>query len=111
MKEVLSVFTFGIGALCFVGFVTVFKPTAVSAVVGTSKPKYLTSRQLATDRTSFAPVALPTAGKGLVAFRSALASPIPDDSMRCKDCSQVRGYPFKRSHLVALRPTKISAAR
>ena len=29
--------------------------------------------------------------------------------MRCKDCSQVRGYPFKRSHLVALRPTKISA--
>jgi len=30
--------------------------------------------------------------------------------MRCKDCSQVRGYPFKRSHLVALRPTKISAS-
>jgi hypothetical protein len=29
--------------------------------------------------------------------------------MRCKDCSQVRGYPFKRSHLVALRSTKISA--
>src|SRR4051794_11877927 len=28
--------------------------------------------------------------------------------MRCKDCSQVRGYPFKRSHLVALRPDKIS---
>jgi hypothetical protein len=25
--------------------------------------------------------------------------------MRCKDCSQVRGYPYKRSHLVALRPT------
>lgn len=31
-------------------------------------------------------------------------------SMRCKDCSQVRGYPYKRSHLVALRPTKISAS-
>jgi hypothetical protein len=30
--------------------------------------------------------------------------------MRCKDCSQVRGYPYKRSHLVALRPTKISAS-
>jgi hypothetical protein len=30
--------------------------------------------------------------------------------MRCKDCSQVRGYPFKRSHLVALRPTKITAS-
>src|SRR4051812_30700655 len=30
--------------------------------------------------------------------------------MRCKDCSQVRSYPFKRSHLVALRATKISAS-
>ena len=29
--------------------------------------------------------------------------------MRCKDCSQVSGYPYKRSHLVALRQTKISA--
>jgi hypothetical protein len=29
--------------------------------------------------------------------------------MRCKDCSQVRGYPYKRSALVALRPNKISA--
>jgi hypothetical protein len=52
MKEVLSVFTFGVGALCFVVFVTVFKPTAASAVYGTSKPEYLTSRPLATDRTS-----------------------------------------------------------
>lgn len=30
--------------------------------------------------------------------------------MRCKDCSQMRGYPYKRSTLVALRPTKISAS-
>ncbi len=30
--------------------------------------------------------------------------------MRCKDCSQIRGHPYKRSHLVALRPTKISAS-
>jgi hypothetical protein len=30
--------------------------------------------------------------------------------MRCKDCSQVRGYPYKRSQLVALRSTKISAS-
>lgn len=30
--------------------------------------------------------------------------------MRCKDCSQVRGYSYKRSHLVALRPMKISAS-
>src|ERR1700686_5787566 len=29
--------------------------------------------------------------------------------MRCKDCSQVSGRPYKRSHLVALRPAKISA--
>jgi hypothetical protein len=29
--------------------------------------------------------------------------------MRCKDCSEVRGYAYKRSHLVALRSTKISA--
>ena len=30
--------------------------------------------------------------------------------MCCKDCLQIRGYPFKRSHLVALRSTKISAS-
>jgi hypothetical protein len=30
--------------------------------------------------------------------------------MRCKDCSQVRRHPYKRGHLVALRPTKISAS-
>jgi hypothetical protein len=29
--------------------------------------------------------------------------------MRCNDCSQVRGYPYKRSYLVALRQAKISA--
>ena len=28
--------------------------------------------------------------------------------MRCRDCSQVRRYPYKRSHLVALRPSRIS---
>lgn len=30
--------------------------------------------------------------------------------MRCKDCSEVRGYAFKRSHLVALRQRKISTS-
>jgi hypothetical protein len=30
--------------------------------------------------------------------------------MRCRDCSQVRGYAYKRSHLVALRHQKISAS-
>lgn len=29
--------------------------------------------------------------------------------MRCKDCSHVRGYTYKRSHLVALRSRQISA--
>ena len=28
--------------------------------------------------------------------------------MRCRLCSEVRGYPYKRSHLVALRTAKIS---
>ncbi|MBN8991642.1 MAG: hypothetical protein J0H42_25675 [Rhizobiales bacterium] len=30
--------------------------------------------------------------------------------MRCRDCSEVRRYPYKRSHLVALRRNKISAS-
>jgi RNase P subunit RPR2 len=30
--------------------------------------------------------------------------------MRCRDCSEIRRYPYKRSHLVALRPNKISAS-
>ena len=30
--------------------------------------------------------------------------------MRCRDCTQVRGYAYKRSHLVALRHRKISAS-
>src|SRR4051812_21997289 len=30
--------------------------------------------------------------------------------MRCKDCSKVRSYPYKRSHLVALRCGKITAS-
>jgi hypothetical protein len=29
--------------------------------------------------------------------------------MRCKDCSEIRGYPYMRSHVVALRRAKISA--
>jgi hypothetical protein len=28
---------------------------------------------------------------------------------RCKECSQVRRYPYKRSELIALRSTRISA--
>ena len=40
MKELLSVFTFGIGTLCFVVFVTVVKPDAISAIPGPSKAEY-----------------------------------------------------------------------
>jgi hypothetical protein len=29
--------------------------------------------------------------------------------LRCRPCSELQGYPFKRSHLIALRATKISA--
>jgi hypothetical protein len=32
-----------------------------------------------------------------------------EGSMRCRPCTEMRGYAYKRSHLVALRPTKISA--
>jgi hypothetical protein len=39
MKEVLSVFTFGIGASCFMVFATA-KPDAASAVPGPGKPDY-----------------------------------------------------------------------
>jgi hypothetical protein len=30
--------------------------------------------------------------------------------MRCRQCSEIRRYPYKRSHLVALRATKITAS-
>jgi hypothetical protein len=33
-----------------------------------------------------------------------------DRHMRCENCSDVRGYPFKRSHLVTLRTTKIKVS-
>ena len=33
MKEVLSVFTFGIGALCFVVFMTAIKPDSAASAV------------------------------------------------------------------------------
>ena len=40
MKEALSLLPFGIGALCFVLFVTFFEPNAISAVRATSEPEY-----------------------------------------------------------------------
>jgi hypothetical protein len=40
MKEVLSVFSFGIGALCFAAFVTIFTPKPINALPGVSKPAH-----------------------------------------------------------------------
>ena len=40
MKDVLSLTTFAIGALCFVVFVTTVKPDAISGVPASSKPEY-----------------------------------------------------------------------
>jgi hypothetical protein len=40
MKQVMSLLSFVIAALCCVAFVVVFRPNAVSAVHGTSKPEY-----------------------------------------------------------------------
>ena len=44
MKEVLSFFTFGIGALCFVAFLAAFKPLAVTAAAGLANPAYCSTR-------------------------------------------------------------------
>ena len=38
MKEVLSLFTFGTGALLFLAFFTILKPTVVTAASGPGKP-------------------------------------------------------------------------
>jgi hypothetical protein len=45
-------------------------------------------------------------------FRRSKTTPVHELEryMRCRQCSEVRGYPYKRSHLVALRTTKITAS-
>jgi len=50
MKEVLSFLTFCIGTFCFAVFVTVFKPAAVSAIPGPSKPEYCSMGSSPTHR-------------------------------------------------------------
>ncbi len=40
MKNVLSLTTFAMVALCFVVFITTVKPDAISAVPASSKPEY-----------------------------------------------------------------------
>ena len=44
MKEVLSFFTFGIGALCFVAFFTALKPLAMTAITGLANPAYCSTK-------------------------------------------------------------------
>ena len=39
MKQVLSLFTFGIGALLFLACLTTLKPTVVTAASGPGKPR------------------------------------------------------------------------
>jgi hypothetical protein len=46
----------------------------------------------------------------IMMVRRPKATPELERYMRCKDCSQVRGYAYKRSHLVALRTTKITTS-
>src|SRR6201986_4311418 len=48
----------------------------------------------------------------LTIVRRPKATPIHEleRRMRCRQCSEVRGYPYKRSHLVTLRATKITAS-
>jgi hypothetical protein len=50
-------------------------------------------------------------GRALNIVRRPKTTPIHELEryMRCKECSQLLGRPFKRSHLVALRQKKISA--
>ena len=50
MKEVPSFYTFGIGALCFVMFVTVSKTNSANVVSGTSKPEYRKTEASPTHR-------------------------------------------------------------
>ena len=49
-----------------------------------------------------------------LAFRSRRPKATPihelERYMRCRQCSERRGYPFKQTHLVALRTTKITAS-
>jgi hypothetical protein len=48
MKEVLSVFTFGIWALFFVVFFTALKPDTLAVVAGSNKPEYCNTEGSAT---------------------------------------------------------------
>jgi hypothetical protein len=66
MKEVLSFFAFGIGALCFVAFFTALKPLAVTAATGLANPAYCSTKAsptLACQSHGFAAVSSPHVGQ------------------------------------------------
>jgi hypothetical protein len=66
MKEVLSFFAFGIGALCFVAFFTALKPLAVTAATGLANPAYCSTKAsptLACQSHVFAAVSSPHVGQ------------------------------------------------
>ena len=44
MKQVLSLFTFGIGALLFLAFFTTLKPTVVAAAAEPGKPGHCSTK-------------------------------------------------------------------
>jgi hypothetical protein len=44
MKQVLSLFTFGIGALFFLAFFTTLKPTAVTVASGPGEPSQCSAK-------------------------------------------------------------------
>ena len=76
-----------------------YRPAAALGLP-TSRPQ---SRGLRTTLTTHQTVAL-------TSVRRPKTTPIHELEryMRCKDCSRLQGRPYKRSHLVALRRTKIS---
>ena len=66
MKEVLSFFTFGIGALCFVALFAVLKPLAVTAATGLANPAYCSTKAsstLACQSHVFAAISSPHVGQ------------------------------------------------
>jgi hypothetical protein len=48
VKEVLSVFLFGIGALCFVVFFANLRPDCLAAAAGPNKPTHCSTKASAT---------------------------------------------------------------
>ena len=66
MKEVLSFFTFSIGALCFVAFFTAFKPLSVTAATRPASLAYCSTKaspKLACQSHVFAAVSSPHVGQ------------------------------------------------